>query len=244
MKDKNEMEVPRKKDTGLILALTFLFLIFIIITFIIAGNTIQVPYTAMIVSVDKVPVTKPQTEIVTELYPDEDCNDVAIKFTSNLGGIQKTCLQNECSSYTQVCVEYNFWGNCIEYEQRCQAYECIKYRLNCNLYIKNIDDTGGYFGFNGYVIDDNGNKQGGEDVTVYVQPQDTGVGYWSHIYSAPSSYSCGYGTITPPKKRVCENVIKERKVPKETNIIVMEDVERQQETVKYHSLFQNWGWVD
>ncbi len=45
------------------------------------------------------------------------------------------CVQEEqyCASPRQECVEKNFWGNCVEFEERCSRYEtkCVKYDEVC-----------------------------------------------------------------------------------------------------------------
>lgn len=55
-----------------------------------------------------------------------------------LGGCglcKPVCLENEqvCKYKGQECVEKNFWGNCVEFEEVCRQYEteCVRYGEQC-----------------------------------------------------------------------------------------------------------------
>ncbi|MBU0930091.1 MAG: hypothetical protein KJ623_03380 [Nanoarchaeota archaeon] len=57
----------------------------------------------------------------------------------DLEKIGKTCSQecvqqeNQCVSYSQVCVDKNWLGNCVQFEDRCNQYQqkCVRYDEVC-----------------------------------------------------------------------------------------------------------------
>ncbi len=232
-------ETKKKTDSK-----AWLWILVIGVLVVIGAATIKFPYTGMVTYTDTVPINKVETYQDTEAYTDKECNQVSIKKNIDWGATKRPCLQQECAEHYQVCVDKNFWGNCVRYEDRCRSYRCVKTRLDCSLNIKNIDDEGGTFKFEGYVINtDNGDESYIKDVSVYVRAQDTGTGYWSYVYIYPSSYNCRYKDFENAKKTVCENVIKYRTVTKERTVVGEEEVQKQREEVKYHTLFEALGWV-
>ena len=238
---KTTSKQERKKGLKLWI---WILVIGILGTIVLGAATIKFPYTGMVTVSEKVPINKIEKYPDTELYPDKDCNQVYIKFNTDWGNIENPCLQQECAEHYQVCIEKNFWGNCIKYEDRCSSYKCVKNRVDCRLNIKNIDDEGGSFRFKGYVVNlDNNEQTFVQDVTVYVRAQDIGVAYWSYIYNYPSRYSCTWQDMITPTKTVCENVVKQRTVTKERTVVGEEERQVQKEVVKYRTLFETWGWV-
>lgn len=208
---------------------------------ILAGNTIQVPYTGMVTTWEDVPVTRTESFKDREPYTDQECHMQEIKYTESWGDIEHRCLQEECAEHYQVCVEKNFWGNCIQFEDRCSGNQCVKVSLTCALDIRNIDDEGGTFELKGYVVGDNGEEQLVDTVQVYVRAMSTGTATWSYTYYPPQLFNCRARDIDAPSKQVCESVIKYREVDKERQVVSTEKVQKLTEQVKYHSLFEHWG---
>lgn len=207
----------------------------------LAGNYIKVPYTGMVTYYEDVPKTKTQTFKDREPYTDKECHMEDVRYSSSWKDSTSSCLQEECAEKHQVCVETNFWGNCLQFEDRCARNQCIKGSLTCALDIKNLDTEGGTFTVKGYVIDENREELFVEDVKVYVAAMSTGTAEWTYIFYPPQRFGCSVKDIDLPSKQVCDNVIKYRDVEKQQQVVVTEKVKKETEQVKYHSLFEHWG---
>lgn len=193
-------------------------------------NNIQVPYETQ------------ETYTDSEPYTDKECNNEKLKYVINWGTGKNTCLQEECtqyeqkcseyglecSSYTQVCVDKNFWGNCVKFEEQCSNYKqvcekkvtnciknkCVKYKRTCELIIKNIDDTSGTWMADTYWVDENKEEHKVGKKSLFVQPTEAKSLLWDYIYSVGSTTNCKYKSVIVPTKLVCKNVIKYRDVTK------------------------------
>ncbi|OPY88337.1 MAG: hypothetical protein A4E71_00548 [Smithella sp. PtaU1.Bin162] len=211
---------------------------------VVAMATIQIPYIEKVTYTENVPVNKVEKYSDTEPYTDNVCNSVDIKYTTKWGQSESSCLQQKCAQNTQDCVETNWLGNCVRYQDRCIRYECEQYRIYCKLDVKNIDDTAGAFSLKGYVIDANNQKIYVQDVSIYVQAQDTVTAIWTYVYNSPAIINnCIYDSLKVSQRTKCENVIKTRTVSKERTVVGSEKVERQKEEVKYRTIMESLGWM-
>lgn len=182
-------------------------------------SLISVAVLIIILTILFIPVSYSRTEYYQEKepYTRDDCNNENLRYL--IEGLTQTesCLNQICDSHTQVCVEKNFWGNCIEYQDQCTHYACTRYRKNCKLTIENIDDTAGTWKVDGYsIIDSSQNLV--NTLSIYVQPTKTSSGSWSFDYDAGHSAYCTYKNIRPAQKQTCDKVIDYRYVQKSRQV--------------------------
>lgn len=164
---------------------------------------IQVPYTANVIYTEKEP------------YTDKDCQDINLKSVVEFGNTNNVCLNEICDSHESRCAEKNFWGNCIRYYDVCTHYACTKYKYQCNLNIENIDDVAGTWSVSAYSLNrDNGQSTFVDTVSVFIQPQRTGIATWEFVADAGENVICQYQGIRDPTKTDCENIISYKNVEK------------------------------
>jgi len=189
-----------KTNKKLLLVLIILFVISMI-TFL--SIIIQVPYTEYVTYFDKEP------------YSTKDCQNVELKGVIDFGQTNTICENEICDRTESYCVEKNFWGNCIEFRDRCIHNACTKYRKYCNLNIENIGDEGGTWSFNAYSNNyDTNEKKFIDTINVFIKPRRTGIGSWNFVYDAGENVRCRYESVKAPTERVCENVIEYRDIEK------------------------------
>ena len=195
-----------------------------------------------------IPATYTATEVYAKPYQDTETYSVREPYTqcdntNMLYGVEWAnngydCLRYECANYETYCSEKNFWGNCIEYNQRCSYDKCVKYRKNCGIKIKNKERETASFKIKLYKRDNDDNER------TYIEKQNIGIsGFserkvtWNFVYYPRDSMTCSYTISDKPTKRVCEtkwqDVIKEREVTK------VKYAERQ--VIKKTTLFNIWG---
>lgn len=158
-----------------------------------------------------------KTEYYTETVPytDTECKEVSINHNDDWLPTGTECLQQKCAEYKDVCVEKNFWGNCVEWKQECIREECAKTQYTCNYQIRNIDDTSGYWEAKGYILDENNNEVFVKTVGVTVRPMDTGVISYPYVDSLQTFSRCQIKwSKSTPTKQVCKDVIKTEEVEK------------------------------
>ncbi len=190
----------KKRNKKLLIILIILFLIGICSFLLIS---IKVSFTSQVVYNEREP------------YIDEHCKNIKLKSIIEWGVSDSVCVNQICDKTESYCVEKNFWGNCIEFRDRCIHYACTKYRMDCNINIDNIDDEGGTWNFKCYSINyETGIKNYIDDISVYVKPTRTAIGSWSFKYDAGESVGCKYELLDYPTKEVCENVIVYKNVEK------------------------------
>lgn len=151
------------------------------------------------------------------------------------------CIEKDiCEEWSQICVEKNFWGNCIEWEDECNYWGCSKERKTCKYYIKNLDDYYGTWKIESTIKNkDTGTSEylGQKSASLYEMDETTLR--WDFITSRlDDTYSCEYKITKIPiaieskdvikfkPELVCEDVI--TIIPEWIckNITVMEDVEK------------------
>ena len=199
------------------------------------SENIQVPYDYIETYYEDVPYTDKEYYYEDVPYTDKDCNNINIKYVSDWGQISEECINEICDEHEQYCVKKNFWGNCIEYAERCVNTACTKYRKTCRLEIENIDDTGGTWNIEGYSWNRDLDKKENfiKLISTYIRPTKVGITEWSFIYNAGESMSCWYKIKTIPTKRICENVIKTNSVRKPKDVIKTRSVKKTRQVTKY-----------
>jgi len=201
---------PKKSRRGLYLTLSIVFGVLIVL--VVLGSTIPIPYVGMAIYTENQP------------YTDTECNEVQLKYvTVGFYENQECTANNLCRSWSEVCVQKNWYGGCVQYQQSCDYWACSAERTVCRLTIRNIDDTGG----NWYFELDAGSHS--ETQYLWIDPTMENTVYWySEILPVEQSLpSCEYYITDYPTKTVCQQVIKER------------EVEKQKEVMNYHT-FLEW----
>jgi len=148
-------------------------------------------------------------------YTDQECNAIYMIWKPEYVGVYQNCIQEECASYEQVCVEKNFWGNCIRYEPRCAGNKCVKYRQYCGLKIENKEREGATFNLELYKW--NQDTQTSTLVTtqnLWVPPLDSATATWNFVYLPTEAVSCWYKVTNNPTRQECKEVIRYKEVTK------------------------------
>jgi len=186
------------KNKKIILTLIASVLLISIITMLLI--VVQIPYTGYVVGMEKEP------------FIQEECENVELKSVIEWGSRESLCLNKICDRTEQYCIEKNFWGNCIEFRDRCIHEVCMKYRKKCSLIIENIDDTAGTWNFQGYSKNRVTNEEKLIDsISVYVKPTKSGEVLWNFDYDAGESIDCLYKqSVNLPTKTICEEKTKYR----------------------------------
>jgi hypothetical protein len=126
-------------------------------------------------------------------------------------------LNTVCDNHYTYCVETNWYGSCLRYEEGCSDYKCPRYRRECSVVIKNLDDTSGTWTVSGY-SSDKYNKDFIKSIDVYVTPYQKAYAWWSFNYDSGDSVSCDY-VVDAPKKSVCNDEVFYQKVQKLRGVI-------------------------
>lgn len=224
-----------------------LWLVVIIISlvgvFVVAGMTIKVPYTGMVTYTDTVPINKVEKYKDTEPYTATECKEVNMLYDAQASE-KSDCIQQECDRHEQYCVDTNFWGNCVQYAERCVQYKCVKYRKTCTLTVENKERESYTFKLNlaKYNYD---TKEKGivKTDSLYVRGLSKNSISWDFTYLSTDSMGCSYQFTETPTMTQCRDVIKQKEVTKERTVVGEEQVEKQKEVLKYHTLFEKWGLI-
>ena len=149
------------------------------------------------------------------------------------GQTQSSCVDTDCTSYNQVCVKTNWLGNCLEYQDVCQSVTCTRYTLTCNVIIKNLDNAGGTFSFDGYYVTKDGKDHFVKQLSQYLQPGDEESCTWIYTLDKSDFGNCKYANFITPKKKECENIIKSRTITKTRPVTRYRDVQQSRTVTKY-----------
>lgn len=157
---------------------------------------------------------------VQEPYIENVCEDSKLKSINEWGETNTECLNEICDSTRSVCVDTNWLGNCIEYQDRCTHYACTRYLKKCNYKISNIDNVYGVWKVQVYSRNGETNERKFIDsMSIGVQPTRTGVVKWQFSYDAGEDIRCSYGEITNPTKTDCDEKTRYETVQHERQII-------------------------
>lgn len=226
------------------LLITILAVVFFTTLFLVLGTTVKVPYTAMVIYQEQEPYEEIVTEIEKETYTTEECKDIDAIY--KIGYVTQTdnCLQNDCATYEDYCVEKNFWGNCIRFAQRCLTTKCIKYNKNCKITIENKEKQWLNFNLELYKENfDSGTLTLIKGDNIGVQALDSSIASWGFVFFTTDNVGCRYKLKNTPKIQDCNQVIKSKEVPKEKTVIKTRSTERKKSETRYETLFQSWGII-
>lgn len=226
----------KEKPKGTLYA--WLVIIFFILLTIILLNTIKVPYSAITTEAVKEPFPITKTEYIKEPKMEEECHNKIALYSIEYISSSPTCLQQECSSHYQVCIDKNWLGNCLEYAERCQSYKCVKYRRNCGIKLINKEREKLYFDIKLFRTDyDNDENKVIINEKVWVSALDERDLYWIFTYSPTESIGCTYGMDKLPQIEVCEKGIVWKEVKKEVEDTEWKDVEKTKIITKYETIW-------
>ncbi|MEK6885614.1 MAG: hypothetical protein AABX17_01455 [Nanoarchaeota archaeon] len=169
---------------------------------------VQVPYEEQEEYTDTVP------------YTAQDCNYITPLYKTEYIDVSSNCIQQECESYAQVCIEKNFWGNCISYGQgSCQSYKCVKYQQTCGVKITNQERQGTYFNLNLQVYNyDSQQRTSVRIENLWVSALDSNQASWSFTYLPTDRMGCVYDFVDSPQIQECKDTIKYRDMTKTRTI--------------------------
>lgn len=237
---KNE-NIKRKSGSKIWL---WVLIIGIVSLLVLGAATIKFPYTGMVTYTEKVPINKVEKYEDTEPYSTTECNEVNMLYDAEYVGIRDDCIQQECDQNEQYCVDKNFWGNCIQYSERCIHYKCVKYRKTCGLKIENKEREGHSFSLllQKYNHDNNEKTLVRRD-SLYVAGLNDNTVYWDFTYLSTESVGCVYELSETPRMTQCKDVIRSKTVTKERTVVGYEEVQKQKEVIEYHTLFEALGLV-
>lgn len=155
----------------------------------------------------------PYEDIEREPYEREECNDIELKSMDEWGNTPSVCLNEICDKTESYCVDKNFWGNCVEFRDRCIHNACTKYKRTCNFNVLNIDDRGGTWRLEGHALNKvTSESKFIESVSTYVKSMDSSTISWSFTYDAGEIMHCQYKNLKPATKTICGNVVDYRDV--------------------------------
>ena len=194
------------------------------------------PYTKTEYSTQQVPYETTEDYPDTEQYTVEECDDIALTKNVKWGTEHKSCIDEECTSYNQVCIETNWLGNCLEYEDVCQSTTCTRYRIYCSLTIKNLDDQAGVFGFDGYYVTKDGEEHFSEAFSRFLQPDDEKSFTWRYVVDLEDRGQCTYKNLMTPTKKDCDIVIKTRNVVKTRPVTGYKEKRVSKQVIKYNEI--------
>jgi len=212
----------------------------IIVVLGIVVFAVPLPYTATEAYTVKEPYQSTEYYSDTEQYTDKECEDISLTKNIKWGTTQTSCLDTECNSYRSVCVETNWLGNCIEYQDVCQSTSCTRYKIYCNVVVKNLDNQGGTFSFDGYNVTKDEDEHYVKALSQYLQPGDETAFGWEYNVDVEDWGNCRYSNFITPKKTECENVVRSRTVQKSRPTTKYSDVEKTRTVTRYATLFQRW----
>lgn len=223
--------------------------------FLVAGNTMQVPYTAMVTYTEQEP------------YTETECHDIQVPYTENVcGDIQVPYSEEECHDiqvpYSEEDCVYEDYSYAVENVKR--WYDLFGYYW-ISFDIVNHEDKGGYFYYETTFHTLNyGDKTRGTTSYIYANSRITypQLGYKLNYFG--QEVSADNPRITPPQKQICsestnyrteqqcETVTKYRteqtcedtiKLKTETqceDVIKYRSVEKQRGETRYKTLFDYW----
>ena len=198
------------------------FIGIVIVIIVVASNGFPTPKVIEPICKDvQVPYEVSEEYNETVPYSAEQCENAQLKYLIEWGSINTVCLNEICDAHEQYCVEKNFWGNCVKYAERCTHNACTKYQTSCNVKIDNIDDEAGTWSIEGYSWNQDINQRGDfvGTINTYVNPTKSGIASWNIVYNAGESRACWYSISNIPTKSICENVIKNKDVPKTRTVV-------------------------
>ena len=168
----------------------------------------SVPYETQVSYQEKVPYTDTEYYYETVSVPRQECDEVNMLYKIEYYGTRQECANTICAQKETYCVDTNFWGNCVEYRDRCIREECSKYTHYCGLKIENKEREQAYFRIEEYDYNnDNTNTNRINTESVYVSALDTRYIYWSFSHPADEAHNCWYKIIDSPKMDECKTVM-------------------------------------
>lgn len=230
-------EEPKGKEINFEPKKVFLIIGFVIIAligFVIAGNTIQVPYTAKV------------TEVIKEPYTDKVCKDVQVPYTD-------TECHWEKEPYTDNVCNDREYSYTIMNHKVTKVWQDFNYMCYGTFDVRNNEKQNGVFSF-GYVFHSGtlGNQVRGT-ITKTIYGLGTETWTFSYDCDASESVSGSYSVSSIPTlrechtetkyrdKQVCEDVIKYKTEEQCEDVTKYRDKTVEKDVTKYHSLFEQWG---
>jgi len=201
------------------------------------GAITRIPYTGMVTYSYKTPITYVEEYNVKEPYYVQECHQANRTYTAEWGKIERPCLEQKCIGRYSICVNANEHGVCSQYEHLCKGYNCLRYRVDCKLEIKNTEDQRGFFKFKAYVINQNGVKIHIKNITINASANGRTNAVWNYNHSSGDYHTCWYNDFQASNKTVCTNITKYKTVVKERLVSVEQEV--YQKTVQQKRLFQS-----
>ena len=192
----------------------------------------------MVTYTQNVPVEKTERYTVKEPI-EKECEEINLTYELEWGDIKRTCVKEKCLGRYRACITTTPEGICEKYEELCEKYTCTTYQLDCKLNIKNTDEKEGTFRLKAYITNKNDAKTYIKNITINVSAQETVV--WSANHTSNDPYGCWYKDFEPSKKTICENGYKT--ITREKTIIENQEINKQETTIKYKTLFQSLGFI-
>jgi len=217
---------------GLKKVIVIVIAVLAISVFYVAGNTVKVPYTAMVTEIVKEPTVEKQCGDVQKPYSEEVCKDVTLGYNT----LFTLCKNRECSKFEDVCDSYSFVGICLSTHKACTSWSPAEVKFKVN----NLDNkySGLFKGLFGVKLIDNNTAE--KEFEGVIQPGSSME--WSYSIDAEMQGCSGFVTDAPTKPE-CHYEIKYRTEQECKDVTVIKDVEKQKEEIKYRTLFQEWGLV-
>ena len=224
------------KNTKKVWILSIIVIILIISSIVIFA--IPMPYTATEEYTEKEPYQDTEYYTDTQQYTDQQCTQNYITQNTKWGQTQRSCTDTQCTSFSQQCIQYNWLGNCVQYQSVCQSSKCTYYKDSCNLITKNLDSNGGTFSFDAYYKTNDGVVHFVQTESQYLQPGDEFSFVWYYSVDANNAGTCDTKNFVVPQKTNCQNVIKTRDVQKSRPVTKFRDVQKTRSVTRYATLFQ------
>ena len=229
--EEEKFPEPRKSKTIFSYKKSWLIFTLIVVfgLFFIAGNTIKVPYTAMVTYTEKEPYETQEPYQDQESYTVEECEDIQVPYTD------------------EVCEtrDYDYW---VENHRSWKDWTDSNYVCLASFVVKNNENKGGYWTFS-YVFYSTNKEIKRPSQSKYVYPLSTRSWTFSYDCDVAESVTGNYFVESVPKFTVCEtimkyktekqckNVTKYQTITKYRTVTKYRDVERQREETGYQTLF-------
>jgi len=201
-------------------------LLFLLLLLVVPGclkvGCQQVPITEE--KCDVVPYTTTECKDVQTF--DRQCSEKPVTVQAELEDSWVECETGDCWEWSTVCVDWDLYGNCVEYADYCSWGLCDKTKAVMVVKISNLDEVAtnatvyGYF-HTPFGVKEAGSKKVelGPGSVEYVElvtyfPGDVYDFYWDNI---TASFNVTKGTkevceLVPATKRECEEVERLKRV--------------------------------
>ncbi|MEW5896204.1 MAG: PQQ-binding-like beta-propeller repeat protein [Nanoarchaeota archaeon] len=143
---------------------------------------------------------------------EKKCREVELKLDVKLvTDSGKSCLDGPCDSYSTGCENRYFDGRCDTPIQLCVLQNCKKYRVFCDLIMKNLDEKPGTGKFNENYITGDGKNNFIKEMGFGLQPGQERSIAWHYDVDSENLGHCSYSDL---KTVECSDVLVEN-VPAE-----------------------------